>query len=88
MSIFKQLVKKILNLFQKKSFELANKVRWEELNHRQKLWAMTRCEKWAEIPVKTFPIKKRINTGQFIDSNKGLYIWKGYKETKLNRREK
>jgi len=35
----------------------------------------------AKIPVKTFPIKKRINTDLFIDRNIGLYIQKGDEET-------
>jgi len=34
------------------------------------------CERKAKIPVKTFPIKKRINTELFIDGKEGLYIQK------------
>jgi len=36
------------------------------------------CERMqkAKIPVKTFPIKKRINTELFIDGKIGLYIAK------------
>jgi len=34
----------------------------------------------SEILVMAFPIKKRINTELFIDSNKGLFIQKGDKE--------
>jgi len=30
----------------------------------------------VEIPVMTFPIKKRINTGLFIDGKLGLYMQK------------
>jgi len=33
------------------------------------------------IPVKTFPIKKIINTELLIDEKQGLYIQKGNKET-------
>jgi len=34
------------------------------------------CERWAKITVKTFPIKKRINTELFIDMKWRLYIQK------------
>jgi len=37
--------------------------------------------KKAKIPVVTFPIKKRINTEQFIDRIKGIYIQEVNKET-------
>jgi len=33
----------------------------------------------AKIPVKTFPIKKRINSELLIDGKEGLYIQKGEK---------
>jgi len=35
----------------------------------------------SENAVKTFPLKKRINTELFIDWKQGLYIQKGEKET-------
>jgi len=34
------------------------------------------CKRWAKIPVKTFPIKKIINTELFINGKEGLYIQK------------
>jgi len=35
-----------------------------------------RCERWYKIPVKTFPIKKIINTELFIDRNVGALYTK------------
>jgi len=34
----------------------------------------------VNIPVMTFPIKKRINTKLFIEGKEGLYMQKGDKE--------
>jgi len=34
------------------------------------------CECLAKIPVKTFPIKQRINTELFIDKKWGLFVQK------------
>jgi len=56
---------------------LASKVRWEEFEPKAKVVS---DDKMSEIPVMTFPIKKRIINELFIDSNKGLYLQKRDKE--------
>jgi len=45
-------------------------------NHRQNGTEMVEMQALAKIPVKTFPIKKRINTELFIDGEVKLYIQK------------